>query len=398
MDIVFWDIVLWTYFAVTGIFWCVFYFNVTRLSQRLPILPADDIPVNTNLPMLSVIITAKDEAETIEHALQTILKTDYPNFEIIIVNDRSVDDTGKIIDHFALKYSKQQHHEIIPIHIDHLPENWLGKVHALYIATKKARGEWLLFTDADVHHHPTLWQRAINYAKRNQFAHLALLPDVPTPGLLLQTCVKAFALMFLATAKAEQISDPNSKAAIGIGAFNLVNKAAFNKTPGFEWLRMEVGDDYGVGIMMKKWKQKIGFATAFDDLHVDWYPNVASMIKGLDKNIMAPGTRFETARLITSPIIFAAIILGPFLSLTIWSGYYPVVGLLILSWIVLMGFWIPKRNNKELLYWLLTPFGYLVILYTFTRACILCLKRDGVIWRNTFYPRTLLRKYQRVKL
>lgn len=387
------DLVLWAYFAATGIFWCFFYFKVTRLSQSLPAVPTENIQTGTSLPKLSVIITAKDEADTIEHALQTILKTDYPDFEIIIVNDRSVDNTGKIIDRFA-----QKHPEIIPIHIDHLPEDWLGKVHALYTATTKASGEWLLFTDADVHHHPTLWQRAVDYATRNRFDHLALLPDVPTPGLLIQACVKAFGVMFLATAKVEQIEDPNSKAAIGIGAFNLVNHAAFNKTPGFEWLRMEVADDYGIGIMMKKWKQKISFATAYDDLLVDWYPNVASMIRGLDKNIMAPGTRFETARLIISPIIFAAIILGPFLSLIFWSTYYPVVGLAVFICIGLTGFWIPKRNYKELLHWLLTPIGYLIILYTFTRACILCLKRGGIVWRDTFYPRALLRKYQRVKL
>jgi len=387
------DLILWVYVATTGLFWCVFYLTVSRQTLHLPALPAHDVPADSKLPKLSVIVTAKDEEETIEHALQTLLKTDYPDFEIIIVNDRSVDETGNIIDRFAEKHS-----EIIPIHIDHLPENWIGKVHALYTATARASGEWLLFTDADVHHHPTLWQRAVDYARRKQYDHLAVMPDVPTPGLLLQACVKAFGVMFLATAKVDKIEDPNNKAAIGIGAFNLVNHAAFNKTPGFEWLRMEVADDYGIGIMMKKWGQKIGFATAFTDLQVDWYPDLPSMIRGLDKNIMAPGTRYETARLILSPIAFAAIILGPFISLALWSGYYPFVSAIVYLCIILTSLWVPIRNIKELITWLLTPIGYLIILYTFTRACILCLKRDGIVWRDTFYPRTLLRKYQRVKL
>ncbi len=397
------DLLLWTYFSATGIFWCFFYFNVTRLARRLPAMPTENVLNTAHLPKLSVIITAKDEAATIEHALQTILKTDYPDFEIIIVNDRSVDNTGNIIDRFAqkcsdLKYSDQKHPEIIPIHVDRLPENWIGKVHALDTATARASGEWMLFTDADVHHHATLWQRAVDYATRKQFDHLALLPDVPTSGLFIQACVKAFGVMFLATARVEQVEDPDSKAAIGIGAFNLVKRAAFNKTPGFEWLRMEVVDDYGLGIMMKKWQQQISFATAYDDLQVDWYPTLSSMIRGLDKNIMAPGTRYQTAKLIISPVIFAAIIFGPFFSLLVWSGYYPLVGLSVFIFVGLTSFWIPSRSYKELLYWLLTPIGYLIIVYTFTRACILCLKRGGIVWRDTFYPRALLRKYQRVKL
>lgn len=384
---------LWIYLAGTGIFWCLFYFKAARLSRVLPGVPSESTLSKSDLPKLSVIITAKDEANTIEHALQTILNTDYPDFEIIIVNDRSTDETGALIDKFAT-----QHPQIVPIHIDHLPENWIGKVHALHTATAQAKGEWLLFTDADVHHHSTLWQRAIELAIAKQCTHLALLPNVPTPGRLLQACVKAFGLMFLSTAKVDEIENPDKKAAIGIGAFNLVNHAAFKKTPGFEWLRMEVADDYGLGIMMKKWGRKISFATAYNDLQVDWYPNVTSMIKGLEKNIMAPGTRFETIRLIISPILFAAIILGPFISLLIWPGYYSLVGICVFSFIGLTSFFIPGKNLHDLSNWLLTPIGYLIILYTFIRACILCLVRNGIIWRDTFYPRALLRQYQRVKL
>jgi glycosyltransferase involved in cell wall biosynthesis len=387
------DWFLWIYFTATASFWCLFYFKSVRLSRALPAIPQQLDLINQPLPRLSVIITAKDEATTIEHALATILNTSYPDFEIIIVNDRSTDTTGEIINDFA-----RSHPKIKPIHIDTLPEDWLGKTHALDTAVRQATGDWFLFTDADVHHHPTLWQRALNYAISKHYSHLALLPDVPTPGRILQACVKAFGLMFLATAKVEQIEDPDKKAAIGIGAFNLVKRDAFVQTPGFEWLRMEVADDYGIGVMMKKWGHKISFATAYDDLQVDWYHDVPGMIKGLEKNIMAPGTRFETIRLIISPLLLSAVILGPFLSLLSWSNYYFVTGVTVLFFIVLCSFWIPRRNPGDLTTWLLTPVGYLIILYTFCRACALCLARNGINWRGTYYPRSQLRKYQRVKV
>ena len=253
------EILLWIYFSGMGIFWYVFYLYVARMSRRLPQL-TKVAGAKQNLAKLSVIVTAKDEAHTIEKALQTLLEQDYPDFEVIIVNDRSTDDTGKIIDRFS-----KTHPKIVPLHIDHLPDDWIGKVHALHTAVQHASGEWLLFTDADVHHHPTLWQRAIQYAQSRSLKHLALMPSVPTDGRLLQACVRAFGFMFLSTAKIAQIENPNSKAAIGIGAFNLVRHDALKNSPGFEWLRMEVVDDYGIGIMLKAAGYKIGFATALDD-------------------------------------------------------------------------------------------------------------------------------------
>lgn len=384
---------IWTYFIATGILWCGFYIRTMLMTRYLPELPAIQISSAQPFPKLSVIVTAKDEAHTIEQAMQSLLNTDYPDFEIIVVNDRSSDHTGEIIDRFA-----QNHPHIKPIHIKHLPDEWLGKVHALHSATAQASGEWLLFTDADVHHHPKLWRQAIHHATKNQYQHLALLPNVPTRGLLLQGCIKAFGMLFLSTARVEKIEDPDSKASIGIGAFNLVRHSAFNETPGFEWLRMEVADDYGVGIMMKQHGFRCSFATAYDLLQVDWYPDVRSMIKGLEKNIMAPGTHFKTWRLVTRPLMFAAVILGPLLSLLVWTSAYPLVGLTVFLFIVMASIRISDLRHEQLSKWLMTPAGFLIILYAFGRACLLCLIRDGIIWRNTFYPRALLRQYQRVKL
>jgi hypothetical protein len=103
-------------------------------------------------------------------------------------------------------------------------------------------------------------------------------------------------------------------------------------------------------------------------------------------------------RLLISPILFAAIILAPFISLLIWTDYYPLTAISVFLFIGITSFWIPINRPNDQANWLLTPLGYLIILYTFTRACLLCLVRNGIIWRGTFYPRTLLRKYQRVKL
>ena len=387
------EILAWIYFSISCAIWCGFYIYAAKMSRSLPAIKKE-LPLNqVELPTISVIVTARDEAETIEAGLQSLIEQDYPNFEIIIINDRSTDRTGEIIDRCA-----GHHPQIKPIHIDHLPEHWLGKVNALNHGVAIASGDWLLFTDADVHHHKTLWQRAITHAINDQLDHLALMPNVPHPGNMFQACMKAFTLLFLSSANVKQIKNPESKAAIGIGAFNLVRHSAFKQTPGFEWLRMEVGDDYGIGIMLKQNGFRINFATAFYDLQVEWYKNIPDMIRGLDKNIMAPGTRFSRFKLIVSPIIFSALLLAPFLSLISFNPPFFIFGISVLLCTSLISIYMGMNKQENVSAWLLSPIGFLIIGYTFTRACILCLLRDGIIWRGTYYPRKLLRKYQRVKL
>jgi glycosyltransferase involved in cell wall biosynthesis len=141
-----------------------------HVINALPILNKD---TDFSPPMLSVIIAARNEGKTLSHALDTLIQQSYPQLEIIIVNDRSSDNTAAIIDEYAARDPR-----IHPIHISTLADEWLGKTHALHFASQQARGEWFLFTDADVHHSTRLWASAIHYAQEQQLDHLALLPKI----------------------------------------------------------------------------------------------------------------------------------------------------------------------------------------------------------------------------
>jgi hypothetical protein len=215
---------------------------------------------------------------------------------------------------------------------------------------------------------------------------------------LIQATTKAFGLLFLTNAKVEHIRNPDSPAAIGVGAFNLVNAEKFKRSAGFEWLRMEVADDYGLALMLKADGGRSDIATAYEDLHIEWYPNLNAMVHGLDKNIMAPGTQYKTHKLIIHPIALAALVLAPFVSLltlpvaTFWPGF---LSLMFVSWLCIS---IALNKKESIWHWVLSPIGFIVIAYIFARACFLCLLRDGIRWRGTHYARNVLQKYQRVKL
>lgn len=385
------------YLFTTCALWVVFYLQSVRALgaiRSLPILdPAAPNSDGAMPPTLSVIIAARNEASTLPAALETLIEQTYPGLEIILVNDRSTDNTAEVIDAFA-----QRDARIRCIHIKDLPPDWIGKVHALHVASQQARGDWMLFTDADVHHSARLWSSAIEYVERGELDHLAILPQVTSRGLLLNATMKTFAMLFLTTAKVEKIRDPDSPAAIGIGAFNLVRSKTFRQTAGFEWLRMEVADDYGLGVMLKSIKAKADIVTAYNDLKIKWYASLQEMARGLDKNIMAPGTQYKTIKLIVNPLVMLGVSIAPFVGVLFWPSPVAWLALLTLLVVSVAAMSIAKISNDNTIYWLLSPLGLLVISYIFTRACLLCLARDGIIWRGTHYSRKKLQQYQRVRL
>src|SRR6185369_2740694 len=108
----------------------------------------------------SVVVPACNEARTIERALTSLLAQDYPDLEIVLVDDRSSDETGAIIEHLAASDRR-----ISAIHVRELPAGWLGKVHALQRGLERARGELVLFTDADIHFAPGALRRAVAWVE-----------------------------------------------------------------------------------------------------------------------------------------------------------------------------------------------------------------------------------------
>src|ERR1700690_3955522 len=114
-------------------------------------------------PRVSIVVPACNEAGDIEVTLSRLLALDYDNYEVIAVNDRSTDRTGEIMESVAARPAA--HGRLRVIHHRELPAGWLGKTHAMWTATNEAKGDWLLFTDADVQFKPDSVRRAMAYAE-----------------------------------------------------------------------------------------------------------------------------------------------------------------------------------------------------------------------------------------
>lgn len=348
-------------------------------------------------PALSVIIPACDEAANIESAVETLLRQDYPNFELILVDDRSTDGTGAIIDRLAARDRR-----IHALHVQVLPDGWLGKVHALERAVEIANGDWLLFTDADVHFAAGTLRRAVGWAADRRLDHLALAPLSLQPSLLLDIVVQSFMLLFLIGTRAAGLNRPGSRGIAGVGAFNLIRRAAFQRTPGFSWLRLEPCDDIGLGLMIKRAGGRSFFAFAQRHLTVVWYGSLAAMFKGLEKNLFGATANYRwwvtLVQVIGIFTMAAAPVVALFLGLTDKHGLLLYAGLIALALQWTFSLAVTTEGWRSRLSLMLAPVGLWMIGAMMAHAAWKCLAHNGIDWRGTHYPLNQLRNGQRVKL
>ena len=386
-------------FAFCGL-WIYAVIYMRRSVACMPLLR--DVPVPASVdgnewPTLSIIIPACNEARHIEAALKSLMTLDYPSLEVIVINDRSSDSTGEIIDRLATSDQR-----VRAIHIESLPKGWLGKVHAMHRGVQQASGDWYLFTDADVYFEPSMLKRAISYAQHHELNHLTCLPEIMPGAFWLDVTVRSFSLLFSVSTRLFSVNRENSKWPVGIGAFNLVEAEVFRLTPGFEWLRMEPADDLGLGTMLKNAGAGTHLIHGDDLLRVAWYSNVGEMIRGLEKNSFGPGANYSYARQLAIVVFLWLFSVMP--ALSVLAGFYspdPILlgagGLAILTTIV-VSLLMPRKSPREVAAYLLLPIGVLLMSVIMLRAAYLCLRNGGIDWRGTHYSVAELRAGQRVRI
>lgn len=348
-------------------------------------------------PTLSVIIPACNEAEHLEAALESLLAEGYPRLELIVIDDRSTDGTGEIVDRLAASDSR-----VRAIHIEALPDGWLGKVHALHRGVREARGDWYLFTDADVYFRQGTLRSAVSYAKRHGLNHLTCVPDISvSSGFWLDVAIRAFFLLFAVSARLAHVNRENSRRPIGIGAFNLIEAAAFKRAPGFEWLRMEPADDVGIGVMLKEAGARTQIVNATEEMSVPWYENVGAMIRGLEKNSFGAGAAYSYTKqlLIVALLICLAIFpyLSFFLGIALNDAIILTAGGIALAVTLAMAIFMPRKSSRDIAANLLLPFGVFLMAVIMLRSAYKCLRNGGIDWRGTHYSVTELRRGQRVR-
>jgi glycosyltransferase involved in cell wall biosynthesis len=364
-------------------------------------------------PRVSIIVPARNEEETIEQCLRSLLALDYENYEVIAVNDRSTDRTGEIMErvmrdsHFSQKKPEVGHPdsavrsqkflslftapELRVIQHSELPRGWLGKTHAMWTAAKTASGDWLLFTDADVLFKPDSLRRALAYAEHEHADHVVLFPRMimKRPGEYMM--IAFFQSMFMFGHRPWKVADPSTDDHMGVGAFNLVRRRVYEAVGTYQALRMEVLDDMKLGKVVKN----AGFAQrnvfGGDLISIRWAHGAFGVVNNLTKNFFAV-LSFQPWRTVLSAFGLAFLNYGPFLGLWLAHGWARAPYAIALVSMLLIYIGMSWRSAVPAYYLLLHPVSTTLFIYTLLRSMILTLWNDGIVWRGTKYPLEELRR------
>lgn len=230
--------------------------------------------------LLTVIIPARNEEADLARALDSVLAQADVKLEAIVVNDHSSDRTGEVADSMARSFP-----QLRVLHDPLLPPGWLGKCNAMQQAAAMARGDVLLFTDADIIHDPRCFTIALAELERRELDFLSLFPRMEFvstwENIILPALVSGLALF--ATSR---IEDPQSNDALAAGAFLMIRSQAFRAIGGFEPIKGKMLDDVELARLVKRSRRRVGFYAAPQLLSVRLYKSNRHAFWGMTKNVL----------------------------------------------------------------------------------------------------------------
>jgi hypothetical protein len=278
--------------------------------------------------------------------------------------------------------------------IDELPDGWLGKIHALHRGAQVATGDWLLFSDADVHMDGSFVRKCVDLSESLELDHLAILPQLESKSFLARCTIAAFCGALLTATTRKRRQDPkNQNHAVGVGAFNLVRKEVFDRSEGFSWLRMDVADDMALALVLKRAGARHEIMFARQGLSVEWYATLPAMIHGLEKNAFGAGCHYSIPRSLVTVLGCLLGSVGPLLAV----GTHPEVVALTYA----LGALAACRSAAQLgwrgLSPVFVPLGMVFIAWIVLNATFKAWWRGGIEWRGTTYSLAELREQQRFR-
>jgi len=297
--------------------------GLTGEDEERPALPVSegmvfDAPEPEKLLELTVIVPARNEEDSLGACLESLVAQSDTGFklgeewELIVVNDHSTDRTAEIARSFA---------GVTVMDAGKLEHGWTGKANACWTAARKARGRWLLFTDADTVHEPGDLHRAIHEATKHKVGMLSYSPRQIVSGFWQRTLMPlVFSELALAYPPAK-VSDPNQWVAAANGQFLLVEREAYRRIGGHAAVADKVLEDVELAFLVKRRKLGLRFRYADDAVSTRMYRTNTAMIEGWTKNLtLLFNNALATA--VWRALDFALLVGLPVLAVVLWNAHF----------------------------------------------------------------------------
>lgn len=372
--------------------WIVFALLVPILMRRRVRLNCYVAPTSDTAPLVSIIVPARNEAENITTCLSTLLNTTYPHWELIVVDDNSVDGTADIVRVIAARSGGM----VRLIEGEPLPQGWLGKSWACWQGYKAARGEVLLFTDADTRHHQQLLGHAVGALQQENADLATVLPRQLMEGfwerVVLPHVFVAIMLRFHDVTRISKAKTPRD--AIANGQFMLFLRSSYESIGGHERVKGNVVEDLRLAQLTVEDRKKVFAAHAEDLMETRMYRSLAGIVEGWSKNL-ALGSKQAVAPWL-APIV--PWLMG-IIELLFWvvppalvvASFFThlrhfTVGWALTASIVSLLFWMAAHAGFRIpmLHAMLFPVGAIVTAFMFFRSAF---RGEIVAWRGRRYRR-----------
>jgi chlorobactene glucosyltransferase len=247
-----------------------------------PPAPADE------LPLLSVIVPARNERRNVERCLRSILSARNANIDVILVDDHSTDGTREIAESIAAG-----DHRLRVIQSPPLPDGWFGKQWACHNGYLAARGDVLMFTDADTEHAPDLASRAM-VTLRAMKADLLSVMGFQELGTFWERVVQPqpFTMLWVRYGSAESVNRARRAAdVIANGQCFVMPRESYERVGGHENVRMEAAEDMMIAHSVFHSGGRVRMINGTKQLSTRMYEALGEIVDGWSKNVYAAGRK-----------------------------------------------------------------------------------------------------------
>ena len=380
--------------GLVAVVWMLRHFQIGHQEGRQSVLHAGCPGPPEDAPKISVVVAAKDEAENIEQCMRTMLAQDYPDFELIVCNDRSTDDTAAIAERVAAEDSRAR-----LINIQSLPEGWCGKSHAMQKGIAASSGPWICMIDADCSQtSDRTLSTAIQYAIDNRVDLLSVLPTLEMRSFWEAVVQPVCSGMLMIWYDPADVNNPRKPQAYANGAFMLIRRSAYEAIGTHEAIRDRLTEDMNMAAEVKRSGLNLKVIRNSGLYQVRMYSSLREMVRGWSRIFF--GTFPTLGRLTLCLLALLVMGLGPWVvtplgfalaaateATSIWWLACGIAGAAaaVMQITVLVRFY-RICDLKARMVWTY-PLGNLVAIYATVFAMTRHLPNARVIWKDTSYAR-----------
>ncbi|HSD04518.1 MAG TPA: glycosyltransferase [Nitrosopumilaceae archaeon] len=371
-----------------SITWILLIRSMWSSFRDSPFLDRFDAKPHSN-PKVSVILPARNEERFIEKCLNSLLNQDYQNYEIIVIDDRSEDNTGNIIKKISEKNSK-----IIHVTAQPKPERWIGKNWACFEGFKKSTGELLLFTDADTKHSRSMISLAVSHLHSESLDALTVIPKMLCLDRWTKITLPVLSTFLHTRFSALRVNDPSKKTGYFFGSFFIIKRETYESVGTHEGVKGELVEDGALGKKVKESGFKMKMVRGEHLLEAIWARDFTTLWNGL-KRLVIP--LYLQSKKIAVGIFFAVLFLlfMPFPILAYSSIFvsmaqsFSVLFLISIVTTSLLYFAAVLEAKKGLglstIHALCGPVGSFIIVAGFGSGILQATSNTSVTWRGRTY-------------